>query len=115
MTRDMLAALLLSLTLTLVLEAAFFLIAGKRDRRDLLLLLLVNVLTNPVVVAAVWLVALYTRVGAIWAILPLEAFAIATEGHYYKRYGRSFERPYLFSVAANLFSYGMGVFIQQFF
>jgi hypothetical protein len=111
----LLTSLALSLVLTIVLEAGFFLLIGKRDKKDLLLLLLVNVLTNPVVVLSFWLVALYTDWNARIVLILLELFAVLIEGYYYKKYGRSFRYPYLFSLAANIVSFGTGVLIQQFF
>ncbi|MDR0324503.1 MAG: hypothetical protein LBI19_00220 [Oscillospiraceae bacterium] len=100
-------ALAVSLALTLLLEAGFFFLTGKRDRKDLLLLLLANVLTNPVVVLVFWL--------TLWqpGKIPLELSAVLAEGFLYQKYGRAFKRPYLFSLAANAFSYGAGVLIQR--
>jgi len=109
-----LSSLALSLTLTVALEAGFFLLVGKRDKKDLLLLLLVNVITNPVVVLSYWLATFYTRLDTRVILIPLELFAVFTEGCYYKKYGRSFRRPFLFSVAANMFSFWSGVLIQKF-
>jgi len=104
--------LAVSLALTIALETGFFLLTGKRDRKDMLLLVLVNVVTNPVVVLLYLLASMYTDWNLIWVIIPLEAFAILTEGYYYKKYGRCFKRPYLFSAAANMFSYWIGMLIQ---
>jgi len=115
MSGALLTSLALSLMLTIILEAGFFLIVGKRDKKDLLLLLLVNVITNPVVVLSFWLVALYTDWNPYIVLIPLELFAVLTEGYYYKKYGRCFRRPYLFSLAANLVSFGTGVLIQRLF
>ena len=108
----LLTALVISLALTLALETGFFLIIGKRNRKDLLLLLLVNVLTNPVVVLTYWLAVLYTEWNVVIIIIPLEVLAVLIEGHYYKKYGCDFKRPCLFSLAANIFSYGTGLLIQ---
>ena len=105
-------ALVVSLVLTIVLETGFFLLVGKRDKKDLLLVVLVNVITNPVVVLLYWLAVLYGHWNRAAATLPLELFAVLTEGFYYKKYGRDFKRPYLFSVAANAFSYGVGALLQ---
>jgi len=112
MIQALLTALTISLMLTLVLEAGFFLLTGKRDKKDLLLVLLVNVLTNPVVVLSYWLVLLLTEWNAIIAFIPLELFAVLVEGYYYKKYGRDFKHPYLFSLTANMLSFWMGVLIQ---
>ena len=105
-------SLALSLALTLALETGFFLLVGKRVKKDLLLLALVNILTNPVVVLSYWLAVLYTNWNKTLIKIPLELFAILVEGYYYKRYGRDFRRPYIFSLAANMFSFWLGVAIQ---
>ena len=106
-------SLIISLILTLVFESGFFFIVGKRDKKDLLLLILVNIITNPIVVLSYWLIVLFTNLNQYIMLIPLELFAVAFEGHYYKKYGRSFRRPYLFSLAANIFSFGIGELIQR--
>ena len=114
MTQILLSSLALSLVLTIVLEAGFFLIIGKRDKKDLLLVVLVNVFTNPVVVLLYWLAVLYTGWNVIIIILPLELFAVLAEGYYYKKYARCFKRHFLFAFAANMFSFWTGFLIQLF-
>jgi len=109
---SLLLSLLLSLGLTLVFEAAFFFCIGNRDKRDLLLLVLVNVITNPVVVLLFWLNSYYTRWNVVLVTAVLEVLAVMAEGLYYKRYGQSFRRPFLFSLAANAVSYGLGLLLQ---
>ena len=113
MNRILLTSLALSLSLTLVLEILFFLITGKKDKKDMLLVMMVNILTNPVVVLVYWMALLYTDWNKAFIIVPLELFAVLTEGYYYSRYGHRFTHPYIFSLAANAFSYGIGVLIQQ--
>ena len=115
MNQTLISSLSFSLLLTLVVETGFFLLFGKRSRKDLLLLLLVNILTNPVVVLVFWLVELYTDWNTYIILIPLELFAILTEGYYYKKYGLSFRRPYIFSLTANMVSFGMGELIQSLF
>jgi len=113
MNAALLSSLALSLALTLVFEAGFFFLAGKRNKKDLLLLALVNTITNPVVVLCYGLAALFTRLNAALLLLPLEAFAVLTEGALYKKFGRDFKRPYLFSLAANSFSFAVGMVLQM--
>ena len=114
MSQKVITSLAISLVSTLILEVGFFLAMGKRNKKDLLLVLMVNVITNPVVVLSFWLVTIYTDWNIIFALIPLEIFAVLTEGYYYKKYGREFRRPYLFSLGANVFSYGTGLIIQYF-
>lgn len=111
MSRALLASLGISLLLTLVFETGFFFFTGKRDKKDLLLLVMVNILTNPPVVLLYWLTVL--RAGWNFVIIiPLEVFAVWIEGCYYKKYSRDFKRPYFFSLAANAFSFGVGLLID---
>ncbi len=97
----------LPLALTISLEGAVALVWGLR-RRNLLLLVLVNVLTNP---AAVLLHALFPG-GAVTAALELGA--VAAEGACYKRLGRAVRRPWLFSLSANAFSFCLGLVLDKF-
>jgi len=112
MSQALLSALALSLLMTLAFEAGFFFLAGKRNKKDLLLVILVNILTNPTVVLLYWLAVLYTGLRGVIIVAPLEIFAILVEGYYYKGYGQDFKRPYIFSISANMFSYWLGVLIQ---
>ena len=109
----MIWALVISLTLTILLESGFFLLIGKRNKKDLLLLVLVNIITNPVVVLSYLLALLYADWDQSLIILPLELFAVLTEWFYYNKYGQDFRCPYLFSALANLFSFGTGVLLQR--
>ena len=112
MSRTIAVSLAVSLALTIAFEVLFYLLTGKRDKKDMLLVVLVNIVTNPAVVLLYWLATMYTNLNKYAIIIPLEAFAILTEGYYYKIYGHGFKRPYVFSAAANMFSYWIGVLIQ---
>ena len=114
MNSRLLYALLTSLFLTLFFEACFFYLTRKRNKKDLLLLCLVNILTNPLVVLFYWLAVLYTSLNSVIVKLILELCAIMTEAYYYKNYGEEFRHPFLFSLAANIVSFGIGLFIQAF-
>lgn len=114
MNHALISALAISLLLTIALETGFFLLIGKREKKDILLLVMVNILTNPVVVLLYWLTAIYSDWNTVAVLVPLELFAVLTEGYYYKKYGRNFKHPYLFSLNANAFSFGMGLLVQIF-
>lgn len=101
-------SLAVSLLLTLALELGFALLWGV-DRRDLPLVALANVLTNPVVVL------FYTAAGSFAPelLLPaaavLEAGAVVVEGWlFHTRGGIRF--PWAFALCANLFSFTLGLF-----
>jgi len=113
MSATILSSLAISLVLTLVFEAGFFFLAGKRNKKDLLLVVLVNTITNPLVVLCYWLIIFYTQLNAALLLLPLEIFAVVTEGALYKKFGHDFKRPYLFSLSANSFSFAMGMLLQM--
>ncbi|MCL2160166.1 MAG: hypothetical protein FWH48_12225 [Oscillospiraceae bacterium] len=113
MSRELIFALAVSLVLTIVLELGFFFLAGKKNKKDLLLLVMVNILTNPAVVVLYWLMVFYTDWNREIIKAPLEIFAVLIEGRYYKKYGKDFRHPYLFSAAANAFSFFVGVIIQN--
>jgi len=116
MSNDIIISLIVSLALTLILEVGFFLIVrsikGKHDKKDLALVVMVNILTNPAVVLLYWLAILYTDINYAIIIAPLEISAVFIEGYIYKKRGRYFKHPYIFSIAANAFSFGIGVLTQ---
>ena len=114
MSRELLYALAVSLVATLAFEAGFFWLIGKRGKKDLLLVIAVNVITNPAVVLLYWLAVLYTGINPILVKAALEILAVLTEGFYYKKYGQEIRRPFLFSLAANAVSFGLGMLIQFF-
>jgi len=101
-----------SLVLTIILEVIGALILGIRNKRDLLLLCLVNLLTNPVVVLTYYIIKIYTYWNLILILIVLESMAIIVEGKYFKKYGDKITAPYLFAVLVNVFSYGMGKIIS---
>ena len=108
----MLTVLAGSLALTLVLEELFALLWGLRGRRELTVVALVNVLTNPPVV-----LLYHTAVGlwgwnAVSVTVLLEGAAVAVEWRCYRLCSDQLQRPLLFALLANLFSYGAGCVIN---
>lgn len=96
----------ISLLLTLVLELPIILLFKAR-KKDLLLFLLVNILTNPAVV----LLSMLTGDNRIIQLL-LEIVVIYVEGWYYKKYAENMRHCFGCSFCANGFSYGMGVLLN---
>lgn len=102
-------SLAVSLLLTLVLELGFALLWGV-ERRDLTLVALANVLTNPVVVLCYTVTATFASRLLIPAVAVLEAGAVAVEGWLFQI--RSDIRfPWAFSLCANLFSFTIGLIL----
>ena len=111
---DIVPSLVISLFLTILFELCVALICGIRERKDLGLLLLVNLLTNPAVVLTYHILTYYTQVNRIAITIVLEMTAIFTEGYCFRVYGRTYRHPILFAFGVNLFSYGIGRVIQLF-
>lgn len=96
-------ALIVSLALTLVLEMVFALVWGVR-RKGLLIVALMNLLTNPAVVTLHFLCVNWLG----WTVLPvvvLELAAMVVEGFCCRGVVK---RPWLFAVLVNLFSFTIG-------
>jgi hypothetical protein len=109
------SSLIVSLILTLLLEEGFALISGIRHRKDLLLVFLVNALTNPVVVLCYILATAYAGWSPIPVLLFLETAAFVSEALYYKAYAATIAHPFRFSALANAASFGIGLVIDIIF
>ena len=106
-------ALAISLGMTLVLELTFALFWGIRDHHDLWRAVFVNVLTNPIVVFVYYYVRIrHLPLNYGWITIGMEAFAVMTEALLYKKFSRTIQRPWLFSLSANAFSYAVGELIN---
>jgi len=110
---SLLTALAISLGLTIIFEVGFYLLIGKRNKKDLLLVILVNTLTNPVVVLLYWIAFFNTNWNTTIIKAPLEIFAVLTEGYIYYKHAQTIKRPFIFSLAANAISFSLGLLIQQ--
>lgn len=97
----MIIRLAVSLALTLLLEGAFGWCWGLRGR-DLYLLFLVNLLTNPLVVL--------TNACTGLVLLP-ETAAFITEGVLYRSLSQDVPHPWLFSLCVNTFSFCIGLLL----
>ena len=109
--KEILLSLVVSLVLTWVLESLAYLFVPKKSLSDYLVLLLVNLVTNPVVV----LISVCTDFsGAADVVLTavLEVSAVLVEWQLYKHCAERIEKPFLFAVFANVFSYFTGLILQ---
>ena len=109
-----LAALGVSLALTLAVELGFALLCRYRGR-SLLLTALANVLTNPLVVQAALLWRSFALPGYAAAVAVLELLAVGIEGLLYQKSRLGFARPYIFSLEANALSFGLGLLLRLIF
>ena len=109
-TSQLLHSLLISLLLTLVLELLFALIWGIR-KRGLILIILMNILTNPAVVLLHFFCTVFLGWMGFLPVLILELAAIVVEGFCCRGMIR---KPWLFAFCINLFSYSIGELLQLF-
>ena len=94
----------ISLLLTLVIELAIALTWGMRSRKQILLVILVNVLTNPAAVLLCWLGI---------PQLPVEIAVVLTEALVYKDPAWKISHPVLLAMVCNVISWGTGILIQM--
>ena len=102
-----LTSLVVSLVLTLLLEGLFACIWGVKGARDWELIVLVNVVTNPIVVTLHHCVS-----SGVAFVTLLEVSAVVAEWLAYRKWGQSTRPAFLFSLCANCFSYFSGVLIN---
>jgi hypothetical protein len=108
----MIEIMIISLIFTILIEELFVLAVGIRRKEDLLLVLLVNILTNPMVVFLYQAANYYLKVDMRVVTVLLEAAAILVEGRYYAKYSRNIRRPMLISLCANVTSFVIGKVIS---
>lgn len=102
------------LILTIIFELFLAIILGIRNKKDIINVILVNILTNPIVVSV------STYINLRYGILPrrisiifLEAFAVIVEGLIYKKYLKYNKiNGMLLSFILNIFSYSVGCIIN---
>ncbi len=110
---EMPVVLLRCLIITIVVECGMAIILGYR-KRDLLNVLLVNVLTNPLLNSLVIYVNVYY--GLKWrsiTLYTLEVIALLVEGLIYQKYLEKRKlNGYLLSLILNISSYVIGLIIN---
>ena len=107
MSRYILEMFGISLGLTLLIELPIGFAMGMREKKHILLMILINVLTNPAAVLLCWLGV---------AQIPVEIAVFLVEaGIYYwfsKDEGFTIKHPILLALFANLISWTSGILIQ---
>lgn len=102
------------LILTIIFELFLAMILGVRNKKDIINVILVNILTNPIVVSV------STYINLRYGIFPrgislifLEIFAVIAEGFIYKKYLKYNKiNGIMLSFILNLFSYSIGCIIN---
>lgn len=106
---EYLISLSLALALTLAVEVPVCMLMGLR-KKELLIVLLANVMTNPAVNVLYLLGRTYTPLPVVAVIAILEISAVVVEWIVYRLLTDA-RRPFLVSLVANAVSYGTGLII----
>lgn len=110
----MLSTFAICLGLTILLETSFALFAGVRGGKNFLIIVLIQVITNPLVVLSfLWIGSHFHWPGYAYE-LPIETLVVIVEALYYRKYLKCIKRPFSFSLAANYFSYSFGIILHSF-
>ena len=108
--------MLICLVTTLVVELVVALLLKVKTKMDIINIVLVNILTNPLLVSTINLISInYGLKIAYIFLLIFEIFVVFIEGFIYRKY-LDYKRinPYLLSFILNLSSYLFGLLINLF-
>lgn len=106
-----------SLILTIIIECSLARVWGLRTKKEMLLVLLVNILTNPAAVFVVWVCNGY--LGSEFSFLfqcVIEFVVVVVEAKIYTSFAReeswNIKKPLQFAIIVNMISWLSGVVIQ---
>lgn len=101
--------MLICLISTIVIELIMSLLLGMRNKKDILNVILVNIMTNPLVVSILMYITYNRLFNTTISIIILEMLVILTEGFAYKKV-LTFDKinPYVLSLILNISSYFIG-------
>ena len=104
------------LGLTIIMELTLAIILGIRNKKDILTVILVQIVTNPIVVTIPYLIYLYCGYTQYKiSIYVLEILTVIVEGFiYFKTLKHRKINPFLLALILNLFSYLLGEVINRF-
>ena len=102
--------MLICLSSTIVIELIMSLLLGMRNKKDILNVILVNIMTNPLVVSILMYITYNRLFNTTISIIILEILVILTEGFTYKKV-LTFDKinPYVLSLILNISSYFIGL------
>ena len=102
----------MSLLLTLLIEGLIAFLCGIRGKKNFLVVLLVNVLTNPVAVLVYWLYQVYAGEHSLPVQILIELAVVTVEAYIYRSFAEDdrfqIPRPIRLAIVANVFSWGIG-------
>lgn len=101
--------MLICLSSTIVIELIMSLLLGMRNKKDILNVILVNIMTNPLVVSILMYITYNRLFNTTISIIILEILVILTEEFAYKKV-LTFDKinPYVLSLILNISSYFIG-------
>ena len=104
------------LLLTIIIEVTIACLVKVKNKKDLINILLVNIITNPLVVTIPIYFNFKYGITARWIVLiTLELLTIIFEGYIYKKYLKYDKiNPYILSIILNSASYSIGEIINMF-
>lgn len=103
------------LFLTIIIEAIVAFVINVRTRRGQLIVLLTNIITNPIMNSILLIVSFYLTERYYYAFLiPLEIAVVIIEALIFRRNISTKINPFLFSLILNASSYFIGTFIVKF-
>lgn len=109
----MIKGMAISLSMTLFFELLFAVCWKVWGKREILLVILVNVLTNPIVVCSFYMNYKYQFMNLALLTMIMEVAAVVTEALLYKRFSKKVVHPWWFSIGINAFSYSIGELINR--
>lgn len=101
--------MLICLSSTIVIELIMSLLLGIRNKKDILNVILVNIMTNPLVVSILMYITYNRLFNTTISIIILEILVVLIEGFAYKKV-LTFNKinPYILSLILNISSYFIG-------
>ena len=110
----MIRSLIVSLTLTLIIELTVSVILGIREKEDIKIVFLANVFTNPIVVYISNCILYFYLFNIYYIVVAiLEIFALVAESIIYKKHLK-FDKISAFNISLinNFISFGIGVILN---
>lgn len=102
-----------SLGATIILEALVMILMGEQSKKNLLLLVLVNILTNPFAVYLAYVGKTFSNLPEMLIQLPIEVVVVFVEVGIYVWFSKDenwvVKRPILLGVLTNVFSWAIGL------
>ena len=110
-------SLIISLLLTLIIETFTSVFLGIREKRDIGIVIIANIITNPIVVYISNCLNIFTSKSVFYVgVLILEVLAIIVEFWIFKKYLKYNKKsPFIISLINNFVSYNLGNIINLIF